>query len=317
MTREELTSEYGLTRYPFDRDELVPPKTKDEPDLYARVDGFANARQKIDETVDAAKSQVNVMVHGPEGCGRSSIVNYIIHRARPPEPGHSYQRFQVSIPDHRDLYPLQLTFRVIRKWMRKNLLNLLDPHKEFFDDLEKCVVDSKEPPGVERAEDLFTRCRTILAGQKLWPALIFENVRTPTQFEKVIDAFQDVPVVLFTATTSPAAPEVRSAFFNRHAPDFVVDVTELKLEDVTKFLEQRFETLGGGGPHPFDPAGVEEIFGGRGWSFKTTVNLLGDSFDSYAGELAAGGALKPRIPVETLRKQAVIFYKLQRPGEPL
>lgn len=104
MSEQNLLQLYGLVQNPFDvnyRKPLRPLQEESHLALYAKVEGFGVQQDSITSWVNQNRNvdgPTFILVHGPKGSGRTSVVNYIAYLFRHAEM--KVDTISVKVEDH-------------------------------------------------------------------------------------------------------------------------------------------------------------------------------------------------------------------------
>jgi energy-coupling factor transporter ATP-binding protein EcfA2 len=305
MTREELVAAYNLRRYPFEMAELSPVH---DLDLYASVDGFEKQEQLIKTRAQNMANGSLVLVYGPEGCGRSSVVNYLIHQLRPQAPGWAHCRVDAKIANHDADEPVKEALFRLRQLLRKEVHNFDANQQELAKKFMDHVVAAAAPPGKQLALDIFEQATEVLIGLRKHLVVVLENVRDYTQVGNAAYVFAGGAILVATSSVQP----VLDAFTKQ--PSFVVSVDELSVEGVHAVVRHRWKAVSNSkdAEHPFDPNGLDAVFNKRSWTLKAIMELMSGVFDTATNGLSFGGGEPPRIDENRILKNAIAYFKQPR-----
>lgn len=276
MSPEQLIHYYSLRLDPFRTGELEP--STDE-QMYVKVDGFAKESGRIKTLAPQLQPLSLVLVCGPAGCGRSSMVNFTIRNLPPPPDGVSLVRVVGQVRDEQEMEGVRQALESMRTMMRKK--KAFAQQDDLRERYEKYIADSKpnDAPPMGKCKDIFSDSLTVLEELKIKPAVVVEGVLKYTQVQQAATAFEEADVLLFTTMQE----DIFNKFATHHYPGFQAQVDVLDLPDIEEFLMQRwrYATNNAAAVHPFDTGGIKAAFEGRKWSFRSVNDIIWDVWQMH------------------------------------
>jgi energy-coupling factor transporter ATP-binding protein EcfA2 len=276
MTPNELITYYGLRLNPYKTGELDSSMPEE---MYVGVDGFAKESGQIKRLAPTLQARSLVLVYGPAGCGRSSLVSFIIRNL--PAPRGEVELLPV-VGQVRDEQPMNAVWQVLeelRTWMRDNsaFLNQEALRARYEKHIEN--ADDDNPPPLGSSKDIFSDSLTVLKGLKKKPIPVVEGVFTYKQVVNAATAFQKADVLLFTTTRE----DLYNAFASHQYPGFRAKVEALGVADIQTFLDQRWKYATGNptAVHPFAPAAILQVFRDRSWPFRNVVDIIWEAWEKH------------------------------------
>ena len=323
MSQEKLLQLYGLKHHPFApelRKELCP-ESDEELAFFAEVEGFGEQIELIHNWFKNAENLVQparILVYGPEGSGRSSVVNYIAYlflKAKKFEAEQPSLIIKVLVEDHDALKPVQ---DVLEKFYYRIREHLKGPLEELNKLYMEHVILSEEPSSEKVYRLIYKDSIPILEGKGYVPIIILDKVLDYAQISTSDKVFEDTPIVLYTTSTEKIYKDAKESIKQHALNGLVVELGNLKLQDIKNFLKQRWLTFSEGTCHPFDEDGINNIFEDEDLPFQTVIDILAEAFQyhwedlenqpSMIGDLNQNPKLFS-IPENKIWKAACRYYK--------
>lgn len=262
----EGLARYGLKENPFTPRVLNPLLRPADRDLFVQIDGLSSL-PRVDATLRTAVEQKLAsffLVTGRNGCGRTSVANYILDRhreLRKIEP----KRFldpQREANNHDDL-------AIFISWLGYLVTDVYDINVELPDALSKEIdrVERLNPNMMKpRLRGIITRISSLLvnADPAAGFAVCLEDIRTyqlVATASKIFERSQTVCV--FTAQEYDNIMRDVIEPFEANFPnadDAVVKLYPLSGRDASVLVEKRWQQISGH-ENPFDPTGIKQAFG--------------------------------------------------------
>jgi energy-coupling factor transporter ATP-binding protein EcfA2 len=309
MTLDELITHYRLHLNPFETGEL-DPSAPDE--MYVKVDGFAKESGQIKRLAPTLQPRSLVLVYGPAGCGRSSLVNFIIRNLPAPSAGVNLLRVVGQVRDEQPMNAVWQVLEELRTWMRDNnaFLNQDNLNARYERHIEN--ADDDNPPPIGGSKDIFSDSLTVLRGLGIKPVPVVESVFTYRQIENAAIAFQKADVLLLTTIRE----DLYNAFANHQYPGFRVKVEALGLAEIQSFLDQRWKYATGNpaAVHPFDPDAIVQVFGGRSWPFRNVADIIREAWERH--RLTTAPTVRPPSTVSQATILGSAYDYVMRSGMP-
>ncbi len=309
MTPNELITYYGLRLNPYKTGELDSSMPEE---MYVEVDGFGRESGQIKRLAPKLQARSLVLVYGPAGCGRSSLVSFIIRNLPAPLGGVELLPVVGRVRDEQPMNAVWQVLEELRTWMRDNnaFLNQDTLHARY----EKHIAnaDNDHPPPLGSSKDIFSDSLTVLKGLKKKPVPVIEGVFTYKQVENAATAFQKADVLLFTTTRE----DLYEAFASHQYPGFRAKVDTLGLTDVQTFLDQRWKYATGNptAVHPFAPTAILQVFRDRSWPFRNVADIISDAWEKHRE--VTDPTVQPPAPVLDATILASAYDYVMRSGVP-
>lgn len=320
MNSEKLLNLYGCKRHPFGRElrRALEPQNEEELAWYAKVDGFAERVQFIEDwfaRLENLEERAIIMVYGPKGCGSSSVVHYIVHhfcRAMRLDMQEQLSLLSITNKNNDEMGPV---LDVLAKlYMQLNDLgeNLVEVHKTLNDFYMNHVFTGADPSKEQMYKLIFRRTKPILDGYNRTPIIVLDQIRSYEQIKRCTEVFKDAPLILVTTHERG----VLRRFITSQLHGFEVELRKLTLEDVEAFLVQRWQVFSEGEHHPFAEKGLQEVFEyfkeDKTWSFRSVVNILAKVFNEHLEDLAKNmptSTPPPTISESYMFKKAMLYMR--------
>jgi hypothetical protein len=309
MSENKLLQRYKLKRNPFapELQRELCPQCEEELSLYAKVEGFGQQVQHIQNWFARPENLAEpafILVCGPEGSGRSSVVNYIIYCFGQAKRLNADKVSPITVPikNHDDMEPIQEALEKLYTCLEeKPGVNLEKDFPKLDDLFMNHVIERSEPSNKRICKLVFRRTKPILGDEIV---IVLDNIRTYEQVDSSAQVFEDAPLILFTTSNE----EVYKGFTSSKIHGFPVKLSNLTLEDVKEFIVQRWLACSGDEQHPFPESGIQRVFeieSGKTWTFQAVVNILAEIFTTHLEELK-----KAEMPSKPISVPPVLSEKM-------
>lgn len=302
-----------MTKNPLDpklTKELCPLTQEDLEFLYAKVDGFGQQASMLDKNLfnPQIPGQNNrILVCGPKGSGRRSVVNYIIWRFCEANNIELTKNplIKAIVKDDHDIKPIQDLLSELHYHLRKCLGEKFN--NELNNLYKEEVILREEPAPVHTYKSIFRESNSILTGLKKedknnFPILLLEDIRNCQQISQVKEVFEENYLILFTTS------KIEIGQWLNYNDGLVVNLNPLNLEDIKNFLEHRWKNcLDSNKKHPFNEDGLNYVFE-KPREFQFVTNVLTKIFNKYGSQSTIS---KEEIIQETCQYYAINYDREQ------
>lgn len=272
-----VVDRYGLPAFPFGERELDPLNDAEDVKRVSWIDGWADVRKVIAPVVAShaeSGKPLLIVVDGPSGTGRSSMVNLLAHlwvtNRRPPGPALIVPCRARTNAGEEGLMRWALAIEPLLE--RAPKFTLLDPTAMRFEKLESEMRFSLLPRLLRRVVADLKLSNGTLVG-------VIEDVKDSSYFKAAVEVLPAADsLIVMTVDTTRGNDQTVLGNVDEDIKDIGgrnVSLRALTPDEGRAVVDQRWECVAGGAAPPWTDHGLRGAFGTKDRPLRDIIRLIG------------------------------------------